>query len=171
MYKLVWYLLQDIPVVGRGYGARARSDVSRLGVLESGTEDQVEEEEEEMFMTPPETLTKYVWISNMLYRPNMFSRWLDTGQVLLKAQKRKRPISCNHEWTSLVNKGFVLLSEREIFSCGSNAENPEWARSQRSLHLACSPIRLDNKQLLGEVFVISGIITVEVSVISKGRDW
>lgn len=45
----------------------ARSDVSGLGALESGTEDQVEEEEEEMFMTPPETLTKYVWISNMHY--------------------------------------------------------------------------------------------------------
>ncbi|CAH3166779.1 unnamed protein product [Porites lobata] len=43
----------DIPVDGRGYGARARSDVSGLGALESGTEDQVEEEEEEMFMTPP----------------------------------------------------------------------------------------------------------------------
>ena len=67
VYKLVCYLLQDIPVDGRGYGARARSDVSGLGALESGTEDQVEEEEEEMFMTPPETLTKYVWISNMVY--------------------------------------------------------------------------------------------------------
>lgn len=67
VYKLVCYLLQDIPVDGRGYGTRARSDVSGLGVLESGTEDQVEEEEEEMFMTPPDTLTKYVWISNMVY--------------------------------------------------------------------------------------------------------
>ena len=61
--------MQDIPVDGLGYGARARSDVSGLGILESGTEDQVgeEEEEEEMFMTPPETFTKYVWISNALY--------------------------------------------------------------------------------------------------------
>lgn len=54
---------------GRGYGARARSDVSGLGILESGTEGQVEEEEEEeeMFMTPPETFAKYVWISDALY--------------------------------------------------------------------------------------------------------
>ena len=61
--------MQDIPVDGRGYGARARSDVSGLGILESGTEGQVEEEEEEeeMFMTPPETFAKYVWISDALY--------------------------------------------------------------------------------------------------------
>ena len=63
-----------------------------------------------------------------------------------------------------------LFVRKRTFSCGSNAENPEWARSQRSLHLASSPIRLDNKQLLDEVFVLSGIITAEVSVISKGRD-
>ena len=124
VYKLVWYLLQDIPVDGRGYGARARSDVSGLGALESGTEDQVEEEEEEMFMTPPETLAKYVWISNIHYWPNMSSRWLDTGQVLLKVQKRTKPISRNHEWTRLVTKGFVLLSEKELFLAGQTRKTP-----------------------------------------------
>ena len=51
---------QDIPVEGQRYGARSHSDVKSLGVLEADTEDQVEEdEEEELFMTPPETLRGY----------------------------------------------------------------------------------------------------------------
>ena len=88
--------MQDTPVDGRGYSARARSDVSGLGVLESGTEDQVEEEEEEMFITPPETLTKYVWISNALLTNHEF-KMVAFWPSSLKAQKRTRLISRNHE--------------------------------------------------------------------------
>ena len=50
--------LQDIPVEDRRYGASSDSNVKSLGVLESDTKDQ-DEEMEEMFMTPPETLSGY----------------------------------------------------------------------------------------------------------------
>lgn len=51
-------LYQDIPVEEWRYGTRTHSNVTSLGVLEVSTEVQ-HEEQEEMFMTPPETLSRY----------------------------------------------------------------------------------------------------------------
>lgn len=48
--------MQDIPVDDRRYAA-AHSDVTRLGVLQSDTSEDEEEVEEDMFVTPPETLS------------------------------------------------------------------------------------------------------------------
>ena len=51
--------IQDIPIEGRWYNAKAQSDVDNLDVLEVKSEEKFVEEEAEMFMTPPETPTRY----------------------------------------------------------------------------------------------------------------
>ena len=48
--------MQDIPVDDRRY-AVAHSDVTRFGVLQSDMSEDEEEVEEDMFVTPPETLS------------------------------------------------------------------------------------------------------------------
>ena len=64
-------VLQDIPSDDCRYAA-AHSGVTSLGVLQSGTsEDENEEEvEEEMFMTPPETLPGYGFTVIKLFDSN-----------------------------------------------------------------------------------------------------
>lgn len=51
-------VLQDIPGDDRRY-ATAHKDVTSFGGLQSDTSEEGEEVEEEMFMTPPESLSGY----------------------------------------------------------------------------------------------------------------
>ena len=51
-------VLQDIPGDDRRY-ATAQKDVTSFGGLQSDTAEEREEVEEEMFMTPPESLSGY----------------------------------------------------------------------------------------------------------------
>ena len=43
----------------------------------------------------------------------------------LKTQKGTRPIFSHLEPTSLVNKGFIIWPKRELYTCGTDAGNPE----------------------------------------------
>ena len=68
---------------------------------------------------------------NMRYWPNVWSRWQNIGQVLFvsvnKNTQKTRPIFGHLDRTSLVNKGFITWRKKRTFTCGRNAENPQWA--------------------------------------------
>ena len=58
-----------------------------------------------------------------------------------KNGKKTRPIFSHFDWTNLVNKGFIIITKKRTFSCGTNAWNPEWVHLARSLSQSKHRIR------------------------------